>query len=620
MMNYLSFKVNSHSIRNLYFLFFFILVITVSQIVILRPHLEFGFSPDDIWSFSDFASFGPNPFPQFPHLYKTLGPHFINPIFYNGILFSLFKFNFLSYQIIALIFKILSVISFFILIQTVFKNRFLSFMSGLIYSFHYGSVGSFEMVARTQDYLVISGLNTFLILFYLISIRKLKNFVWLIICSLTLFLSFFINPIRAYPILPFIIFLSILLFIIKDRTLRNFYQIIKNIIIIFFPFILFISVLRGGEPFYKTTFSIIQKTYVGNFQMLLSPFSSFGSLFVFGDILKPISLPFWRLDNFLPFFIQGPLLIFGVTTLLISGIVARKPLKFFLSVTAVNFFLELLVFLAIEHGLSLAPGKQIIYDSHTFAPPAILGIYVLTVTIFIFIEWLHQKNNIYLSLYILGMSFAATFIWFTWIFQDIASIPLGIYGYATIPSMGISASLGSLLVMAYVKLKSQSGFIQSIAPIVFLVPTLYFFFSFNRIQIYLSENIIKGNNAKDQSYLTSKFWQSIDKDHPCNKLIYLSMNDYPNGYYYAFIMIDRFDKWYSLYSPYHSSKPCPVQLLVNDEAKLSKSFVVREERKGFIYTANNQNLFIPIEDFYAFELHDRDITNITNDIIKKLQD
>ncbi|MBU1031641.1 hypothetical protein KKE03_01815 [Patescibacteria group bacterium] len=604
-------------------LLIFILLISFSQAFILKPHLEFGFTPDDVRLISDYIALGPNPLSQFGKVWQDLGgPHMVNPLYYNGILYGILGFDYQAYQIAGLIFKIFSVISFYLLVRVISKNRLLSFISGIIFSFHYGSVGSMEMVARTQDYLVITGLNIFLLLFYLINAGRLKNIFWLILSSLILFSAFFINPIRAYPILPFICFLAIFIFFNKI-SLSNFYKIAKNLTIIFLPFMLFFGLQGTGGVFYGNTLVIIQKVSLGNFQMLLSPFSSFGSIFLTGDILRSLGSPTWTLNNFLGYFLGGPLIIFGGTTIILSKILSQKPLKFFLGVFVTNFFLELLFFFAIDHGMNLPTSFKMSYDPYTFATPAILGGYILVITLFIFLEWFRNRQNIYLSLYLLGISLAVTFVWFTWILYDFVSIPMGVYGYSTIPSMGISAAIASTLVLAYTKISKRKGLLKSFAPSVFLLLILYFFFSNDQIQKYLQYNIAYGNDVSGQIYLKNKFWQFLkDDSNPCNNFFFLDTRfDFPNGYNYSFIMIDRFDRWYSLYSPYGSKKPCPVALLVSDEEKLLSSYTKLEGKEGFLYKYFNGggNNFFSLDNFYAFKLQNRDIIDIKPEILKKLR-
>lgn len=606
--------------KELFFFLLFVLIISLSQFLILKPHLEFGFTPDDVRFFSDFSALD-SPIRQIKQAWLDTGIYQTPHLYYGGIIFSLFGFNFFSYHVTSLIFKILSIITFYLLIQIVFKNRLLSFVSGLIFSFQYASFGSMEMVTRTQDYLLITGLNIFCILFYLTFTNKLKGIIWLIFSSLLLFLTFIINPARSYPLLPFICFFGIAIFLNK-RTWLNFYSITKHLLFFFSPFFLFYILTGSSGGFYGNSLTIIQKIIDGNLQMLLAPFSSFGSLFLQNDSLRFLSSPTWSLNDFLNYFLGGPLIFFGIITMIISKILFKKSLKFFLKVFTVNFFAELLTFLFINVGRNLPENLKMTYDAYTFTPTAVLGIFVVVLTLFIFIEWLHDKGNGYLLLYLLGVSFTITFIWFTWIVYSLLHIPMGIYGYSTIPSLGISAAIASLFTLAYERIKNQKGQIKILAPFVFLIMLLYFLYSNNQIQTYWKANMDYGNKASDQIYITNKFWNFLkDDSNPCINFFFLKTT--PNeqsGLNYSFIMIDRFDRWYSLYSPYHSKEPCPVALLVNEEDKLLSSYTNIEGKEGFSYNYfNGGNNFFPLEDFYAFKLQNRDIIDIKEEILEKIR-
>lgn len=601
-------------------LLIFILVVCISQAIILKPHLQFGFSPDDVRLISDYISLGSNPLLKFPQVWQSLGPHVINPLYYDGVLFNFFGFDYQGYQIASLIFKILSIVTFYILIQTIFRKSLLSFISGLIFSFHYGSAGSLEMVARTQDYLVITGINIFFIFFYLIHTQRIKNILWLFLSSIILFCTFFINPIRAFPILPFIFFMELLIFF-KRGPLFNFYQLAKRVSIIIFPFIL-LFILGGGHSQVNlgALAEITQRASLGNLQILLTPLTTLGSLFLTGDGLKFLSLSTWNFNDYLIYLIEGPLIIFGFTTIIISRILSKTSSKFLFSVLFTNFIFELIIFFMVNQGFNLPDKIRMHYDI-ALIPPAILGAYIISVTIFIFKEWISNVENTHLTLYVLGISFAIIFIYFTWFFQDYVFVPMGINGYSTIPSMGISAAIGSILVSIYNKLKNRKNIFKYLAPLVFLTLIPYFLLSNTQIQTYLQKNLDNGMNAKDQLYMKDRFWSFVDIPTSCDKFFFLdTKGDYDNGYFYSFILIDRFEKWYNLYGPYHSKKNCPVAFLVSDEVALKKSYTSVNEKEGFIYKdTNGKEGFFPLKNFYALKFHNKDVLNIKEDVLQKIK-
>lgn len=597
----------------------FILIISILQSIILKPHLEFGFSPDDIWFFSDFSSLGSNPLLKFNTVWQSAGSYHATQIYYNGILFSLFGFNYPAYQIAALIFKILSVISVYFLVQVIFKNRLLSLTSGFVFAIHYGSVGSYEMVSRTQDYLLIPALNLFFVLFYFLYKNRPKNILWIILTSAVFFFSFFINPIRAYPFLPFIPFLGAIIYF-KDQSVSNLRWVVKTLVIIFFPFFLFYLLMGAQGAPYGNFLTNIQKAQQGNLQVFLTPLTTIGGLFLVGDALKFLNSINWSIGSFIPFFLGGPLVVFGLATLFLSKIFSKKPLRFFTLVFITNFILEAILFLIIDHALNLPPEFKMNYDANTYAPAAFLGIYIIVLTIFILKEWLNDKNNIYLGLYLLGISYALTSILLTWMLQDYVYIPLGINGYSTLPSMGVSGSIAAILTLTYIKLK-ESNLLKFFAPAVFLILIPYFLLSNDQIQMYFKRYLDGGGmRASDQLALKNKFWSLVKEPELCNKFFYLDNSSDPlNRYSHSVIMIDRFDRWYNLYGPFKSKIACPVALLVDYEDKLVASYVSRNGIGGFFYKDyDGKEKFFPLKDFYAFRLQNKDIIDIKEHITEQI--
>lgn len=604
--------------KNLIIFSLFILITCLSQAVILRAHMQYGFSPDDVSHISIFLSHGPNPFLNLKELWKTYGSYHTPPMYYNGILFSLFGFNYFAYNLAALIFKILSIISFYLLVQILFRNSFLSFLTGLVASFHYGSVGSLEMVIRTQDYLVITELNIFLILFYLKNVKGFRIKYWFILAPILFFFTFITNPARAYTIIPLIIFFEGVLFL-RDINLSNFQKRIGELVILFIPFIL-LFILGGEEKsFYRSIVFLFQKVFQGNLHLFLTPLTFFGSLFLNGEILKGLSTHVWNLSSFPFYFLGGPLIIFGISTLILSRILSDKPNSFFYSVMLTNLVFEIVIFWIIGYVLSLPQENLYHYDPYIYAPAAILGAYFISLTIFIFFEW-KSRPNIYLSLYLLGISSSLIFIISTWLLQDISYIPFGAAGYSTLPSVGISAAITAVVILAYKRI-SERKVLNFLAPYVFLILIPYFLFSNAQIQNYLQKYLKTGMNAQDQIHMRDKFWSLVENPKQCDKFFFLdARGDYDNGSFYSLIMLDVFSHWYSLYSPYHSKKPCPAAFLANDDEKLKESFTFYKGEEGFFYPdPSGVNQFFPLRDFYAFKFHNRDIFDIKQEVLENIK-
>lgn len=597
--------------KELFFILSLVLVISLSQVLILRDHLEFGFSPDDVWLSSFYVDAN-----GFKYLVQGFDLHQTSPMLYMGILYTFFGFNYQSYQIAILIFKILSITSLYLLIQVVFKNRLLSFLSGIIFSLHYGSAGSLEMVARSQDYLVITGINVFLMLFYLINVKKPANIPWTILASIILFSSFFINPIRAFPILPFICFIETFK-VLKERSISSFYQAIKIMTIIFLPFILFLGGIgHSSSGDYGNILTTNLLIFTQNFPLLLNPFATLGNLFFGGDILKIIGRIPEDLSTLLFFFMGGPLIIFGMLTLFLSKVLSRKPRIFFIFVFLVNFILEFILFLIIDRASHLPPSIQISYNLPVLVPSTILGMYIISLTISMLWEWFSDQKNSFFILYPIGTLFAFTFIWFTWIFQY-GFISNAINGYSTIPTMGISVAIASILTIISTKIRKFKYLGLSFS-LIFLSISLFYIYSYsnNQIQIYLKGLLDHGMRASDQIIVKNRFWSLVKSPYSCDKFFYFENKD---NYPYNMIMLSKFGSWYSLYSPYHSTKPCPVAVLVNVEDKLKE--IYNTKKGGFDYQDNyGENKFFPVKDFYAMRLQEGNIIDIKEETLTKIRD
>src|SRR5205809_438469 len=99
---------------------------------------------------------------------------------------------------------------------------------------------------------------------------------WPILAPILFFCVFLINPARSYPMIPFIIFLEIIIFS-RNISRLNFLQRIRELIIIFIPFVLLLLFGGAESIFYKNILDIIKSASQGNIQLFLAPFTTFGS-------------------------------------------------------------------------------------------------------------------------------------------------------------------------------------------------------------------------------------------------------------------------------------------------------------------------------------------------------
>ena len=130
---------------------------------------------------------------------------------------------------------------------------------------------------------------------------------------------------------------------------------------------------------------------------------------------------FKSFGSYLSFLSSGPLLIFGGVTAILSLILSKKPIKFFLLTIGINLLAGILMFLIANDNYRIFEtilktddlGRFVVIRDPNRAAldapehfiltkyPTILGIYILIVAFVAFLEWRkNKKNNILFSIFL----------------------------------------------------------------------------------------------------------------------------------------------------------------------------------------------------------------------------
>lgn len=599
--------------------------IAITQFTMLAPHLNFGFHPDDVYIFTSYIQLGPNPLIKFWDVFKQMGPHGANPTYYDGILFGFFGFNYFAYQVAIFIFKILATLSIYLLIRIISNNRLLATLSAFVFAIHYGAVGAMEEIARTQDYLVIVALSIFFILYYYLITKKLSGWKWWVIGMVVLLVGFVINPIRAYPVLIFII-LAELYFLFTNVTVQGLVTFTKKFLILFSPYILvaIISPETVTGPFTINTPTIYKAIMSGNLQLFLTPITSLGGLFVVGDSYSNIRALSW--DNFsiyINYIFGGPLAIFGASSVFLSFIVAKKPIRFFFGVLGVTFLGMLAFFFIINNRFNIPISLRMHYDPATFGAPTVLGIYLLSVAFFVWREWKKggSRESSIFNIWV-GIIFTFLFWLFTWIFADPVTIPTGINGWATVPSIGASLAIAGVISAAYSKLKSLKIIKAfSTSSFLFLIPFL--FMSNDAIQRSFAYDLRNGMLSSEQVSMRNKIFKFIEgiryEEH---SLIFIDKSkDYSWGRFYEINTTARPEDWHYLYEPKVRANFCSSPIwIANFKDELKKAAVLSKGKKGFLYPDRcGKKVFVDQDDFYAFKLVNKEVISVKEELLKEME-
>lgn len=607
-------------------LIFVLLIFIVGwlQAILLEPHLNYGFTPDDWWPLKNYEYLSGNFFSKILEIWKQSGAYLTYQVLYIGILHNFFGFNFEAYQITNHILKGLSALAVYLLIYVVFKSRLLAFVSAILYAMAYSPVGTLELVVRGSDFIAIVFMCIFFIAYYHVLVGGMNNASRLIGLTTLLLISMFFSPIRIYPVLIFILLIESYLCLLKRSKLAVL-DSIKRICFVFSPYIIMIVLSPSSFlSFTGNALAIIEKIAIGNWQLTLYPLGSLGSLFLLND--------YWRIfgvihiksfDYYFGYLLVNPLLIFLLISLIFAVILpipTKRFFKFFLKILSINIFFQILVFVLAKHSESIDSSIRMAYDSSELYP-VFFAIFILVLSFLIWQEWVNtgKKNNVLFALWV-GPFFSFVFIFWTWIFKDWAVLFKGVHTYLNIPSIGISLFIGSVLVLIYQKIRTIRIFGKSLAPLVFLLLIPIFSINNNTIQL----NWIYNNysmDAKEHEVIREKLWSKlIGFDNKRPSLFYFDTSgDYLNGRFYEQSMLGRFSDWMFFKGNFPPGSCAVPIFIINHLEQLKDIITVKEGKIGFYYHNYCKPFFYQIQDFYAFKLNNRLPIDIKDQVLKQLE-
>lgn len=607
---------------------FLILIIVVIwlQINLLGPQLHYGFTPDDWWPLAHFHFLGDkNIFEKVLAIWKTGGVYATYQILYINLLHHFFEFNYEAYQITNQFLKACSAIALYPLIAILFKNRLLAFTTSVLYAMAYSPVGTFEPTAKGSDFLSICFLSFFLICYY----YRIKNIIcgwkWNIFLSLMLVSTILLSPIRMYPLLVFILIIESYLLMAK-KTKIALVESVKRIFILFVPYFLLLGCSPGAILNFLNVNApeIVRRILLGNWQLILHPFGSFGSLFLLNANWKIFgTIQFEDFTGYLTYLIFNLLIIYSFMIVfysIIFAIPSKRFWGFLVKIFFLNIFFQIIVFFIFKHIESIPMSIRVGYDLSELYP-VYLAIFVLIISYFAFLEWVSgkKKNNLMLAVWI-GPLFSFIFILLTWAMADYVVIFKGVHSYLNVPSIGSSLFIGATLIMLYQKIKNIKFIGKAFALLVFLL----------LIPIYnINKNIIDNSfaisgysmNAYEQQNFREKVWGLLGNfDNTRSSLFYFStLSDLPNGRFYEMTMLGRFGEWMFFQGNYAPDR-CLVPVFVLDRLELlKKTIIVKEGEEGFYYPdyCGRPNFYMK-KDFFAFELINKQPIDIKDKILTQL--
>lgn len=588
-------------------------IIIISQLTILEPHLEYGFSDVD-WGFLSFyKTQNPYTFNQFIKNIEvggTMGGVYTHQIYYIGIQHELFGLDFKSFQLTTHIFKILAILAIFPLLLALSGSRLVAFITTILFAFSYSAVGIMYTVVTSSDYSAILFLGIFILLYWYIVKKDIGNWFLLLLLLLLLTLTLFLSTERMYQ-LPLFICLNEAFLIFQKRKLGK--NTIKRLLIMFLPLILILLAkpMVFLSYFLSHGIEIVQGISKGNWNLLLTPFVALGSIIIPHDYTKFLGVA--KMDSFssfLDFFITGPLLVLVTVTIVLGTLVFKKS-YIILQILGLMILSSILLYILgthfVDHQISIESKVQ-----------ALVGFYILAVSIVSLFYWLRYRDRLLIGLFA-GPFLAFLYIFLTWLGAATAEVFSGIHRYLTIPALFIDLFLGTLFVAMFINLY---GFLKKFKLLKILALTVFipllFFINLNsqQIRIFFNSQLMNGFGAEDKNLMRDQLnshLNNLSSSKP--SLFYFDfLEDQERGYYYDNALLAGFQSWMLWHPSINFNKDLAPKIFWNNLEFLKSSIQIKNGQKVIIF---NEKVY-DINNFYTFKLKDKKVYDIKDQILNKL--
>lgn len=604
-----------------------LLTISLNQYIIGKKNLEMGFFTDDWLFLSAYRTYVVNPFLDIMSAWKQIGSHNFSYSYYIGVLYSFFGLDYSAYRITNQIFKIIATLSLYPLVLYISKRRLLAFLSTFIYAIHFSSFGLLDGPSRGSNFIAIALMSLFLLVYFYISEKKISNIFISFSLSVWLFTVIFFGSTRLFPLLVIVPFIELLN--IWSRIRKGVGTAIKRLLIVYSPFLLlFLFSPKSISDQIGYFGGLFEKLKDGNWQLFLTPFAAMGSTYIPKDLWPLFGQPFYHnLSSYLTSLLIESILVYFVLLIFIVFFISRKPIKFLARNLIFSFIVGIFVYLIDHNWLLLNITARTPVDPGTFLTPALIGLFIMTTSFCLFLEWKEsEKKNSLLPFLFLAPIFSLIFIFLTWLFADINSIFMGVHAYLTIPSIGTSIVLATVLVLIYDRLISSKILLKKILAlqIIILSLGLFFYISFVNVDQFFSKWLNEGLRISDQQRIMDKFWSYVqftkhsEKDIP--PLIYIdSSEDYQNGSFYSEVIIWRAAAWFDLkYKKPKEGRYSLCDIVIINKEDILNYLHLGNDKTTLVYDKCGQAVSHKLDDFYAFKLKNRDIYPMRTEILKEL--
>lgn len=603
-------------------------IVTILQYLVLKPHLKYGFADVDWMFLLDFKQLSllyHDPLSYLINGWKKWGVYTYQ-IYYIGLIEQFFGLNYQVFQIVTLIFKVITTLSIFPVIYLITKSKLAAFLTTVIYAVAYSSVGVMYTVVTSGLFVAIPVMNWFFI-WYFYLITKGKNRIWEILIGVLLFsITLLLATERMYPLVPAVLLIEFFWWFKNGYPRTILFRGLKRLSGFL---ILFLAVfLYNPSIFTPVSGNIevtLQKFMLGNWQVILSPIISLGSLFVPKDYWPIFGVPNINgIFAYIGFLLSGPMVIFSFLSIALSIFLSRKKIKFVLSTLIFFLISALSVYILSTHHLAIPNSVRMHFD-FGYIIPALVGSYIISFTLVLFTEWLDGgKKDILLISIVGGITLSLLFIIITWIVADWILVFFGVHRYLTIPAIGSSLLIAGLMTTAFYKLKAIK-ITSSLSYLIFplLIPLIMF--NAKIINDYLNYELnYAGTDAAGHTRMKNKLWSYLNNFSSVEPSVFYfdESADHDNGYFDETTIMAGFNYWMRFRgSEIVDAKLTPALLrsnLICPEprsmclSRVKELVTEKDGVKGILYG----DIFYKSENFYAFRFVNRDIVDVRPEVIK----
>lgn len=612
------------------FLPFILLIplVTLLQYFILQPHLRYGFADVDwmfLLTFKTFSSMHNDPITHIIKAWEVWGVYTYQ-VYYIGLIEHFFGFDYRNFQIVTIIFKIISTLSIYPVIFLITKSKIAAFLTTLIYAVSYSSVGVMYSVVTSGLFVAIPVMSLFFIWYWRIVSKGRNSILDIILWVILFFTTLLLATERMYPLVPIVVLIEFFWWFRNGYSKVVLFQGLKRLfvfLILLLAFFLYTSstfTLQSGN-----TGVTYQKLMLGNWQVFLSPVISLASLFIPREYWNLFGVPnINSLSAYLSFLLSGPMVIFSLVTIFLSIFLSHKKLKFVINTLALTFFCALVVYILSRHQLSIPESVRMHFDL-SYIIPALIGGYVISLAIVLFKEWINggKKDSLLISM-VGGIAIASIFIILTWIAADWILVFTGVHRYLTIPAIGSSLMIAGLITIIFNKLRA----IKATKPFAFIIFLLLIpLIIFNAKVITDSFNYelkYAGTDVAGHIRMKNKLWSflgNLSKSEP--SIFYFDESqDHDNGYFDETTIMAGFNYWMRFRGRDIVDAKLTTALLRSNLicpeprsmclSKVKELATEKDGVKGILYG----DIFYKSENFYAFRFVNRDIVDIRPEVVK----